>query len=223
MFQSIWESLRKEGRNTSKYPYDKVVSFVFRYYPKLGKSKTEINILEIGCGAGNNLWPLALEGFNAYGIDGSLTAIDLAKDLFKKFGVSGTLVVGDFTERLPFENRMFDMVIDRASITYVPFELALKTVREIYRVLKPGGYFFFNPYSQEHYTFKSNPESKKSNFVETLEGTIAGTGKVCFYSREMVEELLSDFNILELRHLLIEDFNNPKNKHAEFEVVCQKL
>lgn len=222
MFQDIWEELRREGRNTSRYPYDKVLSFVFRYSHKLGKDRSQMNILEVGCGAGNNLWALALEGFRVWGIDGSQTAIASAEELFKRFGISGKLVVGDFTSNLPFENESFDMVIDRASITCVPFELANKVVKEINRVMKSGGFFFFNPYSQEHYTFKSNPESESSNFVETLEGTIRGTGKVCFYNRAMVEELLSDFEIIELRHVLMEDLKNPQKRHAEFEVICQK-
>lgn len=38
-FQSLWEDLRKEGKQTARFPYDKVISFVFRYYPRKKRRK----------------------------------------------------------------------------------------------------------------------------------------------------------------------------------------
>ena len=48
-FQNLWEKLRKKGENLSKYPYDEVVSFVFRYYPKLKKERKKEST-NIRCG-----------------------------------------------------------------------------------------------------------------------------------------------------------------------------
>jgi 2-polyprenyl-3-methyl-5-hydroxy-6-metoxy-1,4-benzoquinol methylase len=48
---------------------------VLRYYLK-EKSKNDVKILEVGGGAGNNLWALELDGFSVYGIDGSSTALE---------------------------------------------------------------------------------------------------------------------------------------------------
>jgi 2-polyprenyl-3-methyl-5-hydroxy-6-metoxy-1,4-benzoquinol methylase len=93
-FQDIWEKLRQQGKHLTKYPYDFVVSFVFRYYPK-EKPRSKINILDVGCGIGNHLWFLAKEGFNAFGIDGSETAVKLAKKLLKEFNVEADIKVHD--------------------------------------------------------------------------------------------------------------------------------
>ncbi len=220
-FQSIWEDLRKRGVQTARYPYDKVISFVMRYYPK-DKNKQDVNILEVGCGAGNNLWALALEGFNVYGIDGSEAAINIAKEIFNKFGVKGEFIVGDFTERFPFKEGYFDLVIDRGSITCVDYEDAKRTINEVHRVLKEGGYFFFNPYSKMHTSYISSKTRINDNFVLTEAGSIVGTGYVCFYDREDVIKLLDRFEIIELKELTLKD-NIDGNIHGEWEVVCRKI
>ena len=51
-------------RDPSFYPFDNVVTFLFRNYPK--DKQSEINILEVGCGGGNNLRFAAREGFNVF-------------------------------------------------------------------------------------------------------------------------------------------------------------
>lgn len=220
-FQGLWEELRKKGIQTTRYPYDKVISFVMRYYPR-DKKRREIKILEIGCGAGNNLWALAMEGFDVYGIDGSETAIKMAKEMFSKLGLSGNFIVGDFTEPLPYPDEEFDLVIDRGSITCVNYEEAKKTVKEIYRVLKHGGYLFFNPYSKKHTSYTTSRVRIDEMYVLTESGTISGTGYVCFYEKEDVLNILKEFQVIELKELILTDYINS-NVHGEFEVVCKKV
>lgn len=220
-FQSLWEQLRKEGLQTARYPYDKVISFVMRYYPR-DKRREDIKILEVGCGAGNNLWALAMEGFRVYGIDGSETAIKMAEDIFKKFGLSGSFIVGDFTEKLPYADEDFDLVIDRGSITCVNYAEATKTINEVRRVLRSGGYFFFNPYSKKHTSYVTSSKRIDDMYVLTEAGSIAGTGYVCFYDKEDVLNILRDFHIVELKELVVNDYTN-NSVHAEFEVVCKKV
>ncbi len=49
-FNSVWEDIFTQ-RDPSFYPFDNVVSFVFRNLPE-GKPRNEVNILEVGCGGG---------------------------------------------------------------------------------------------------------------------------------------------------------------------------
>lgn len=221
-FQQLWEELRREGKQTARYPYDKVISFVMRYYPR-NKDRKDINILEVGCGAGNNLWAIAMEGFRVYGIDGSETAINMAKDIFKKFGLEGKFKVGDFTQGLPYADNFFDLVIDRGSITCVDYENAKQVIKEVNRVLKSGGYFFFNPYAKSHTSYITSTERINDRYVLTEKGSIAGTGYVCFYDKEDVMSLINGlFEIVELKEVLIEDLIND-SVHSEWEAVCRKL
>lgn len=34
-FQNVWEEARREGKLTSKYPYDSIVTFIFIYKYKI--------------------------------------------------------------------------------------------------------------------------------------------------------------------------------------------
>ncbi len=219
-FQSIWEELRRKGVQTARYPYEKIISFVMRYHPK-EKNREDIHILEIGCGAGNNLWALALEGFKVYGIDGSQTAIEMAKDIFKKFQIEGNLRVGDFTEKLPYEDEKFDLVFDRGSITCVEYEDAKRTIQEVYRVLKKGGYFFFNPYSIFHTSYITAKNRANNRYVLTENGSIAGTGYVCFYGMIEAMKIIDQFEVLEFKELILKDEING-HIHGEFEIICRK-
>jgi SAM-dependent methyltransferase len=203
-FQDIWEKLRQQGKHLTKYPYDFVVSFVFRYYPK-EKPRSKINILDVGCGIGNHLWFLAKEGFNAFGIDGSETAVKLAKKLLKEFNVEADIKVHDFTKPLPYENNFFDLVIDRSSLSCIDYSEMQKTLEEIHRVLKTGGYFLFSPYSKSHTSYLTS--DKKGNFVEVVEGSLKGTGWVCFYDEKDIRKLFSSekWELIELSENISHD------------------
>lgn len=220
-FQRLWEELRKEGKQTARYPYEKIISFVLRYHPK-DKRREDTNILEVGCGAGNNLWAVAMEGFRVYGIDGSETAINMAKDIFKRFGLQGEFIVGDFTKGLPYPDNFFDLVIDRGAITCVDYEDARQVVKEVNRVLKHGGFLFFNPYAKSHTSYLTSTERINDKYVLTQKGSIAGTGYVCFYDKEDAIALVNDlFEIVEFKEVLVKDLIN-NNVHGEWEMICKK-
>lgn len=225
-FQELWENLRKEGKQTAKFPYDKVISFVFRNYPR-DIPKNQVKILEVGCGAGNNLWALAKEGFDVYGIEGSKTAIEFAEKEFSKYGVSACLYYQDFTRDYPFEDNFFDLIFDRCSLTYVSYQAAALAIQQIYRVLKQGSLFFFNPYSTVHFSFNISGEifDPAKTYVNTTRGSLAGTGKVCFYNKEMIYDMFSNslWEIKQLKHIIISDCIDKENIHAEWEVVLKKL
>jgi len=95
-----------------------VVTFVYRNYPR-DKPRRETRILEIGCGAGNNLWFAAREGFQGAGTDGNPTAIEYARRHFGEERLEGDFETGDFTS-LPFGGETVDLAVDRASIACCP-------------------------------------------------------------------------------------------------------
>ena len=221
-FTKIWNNLRKEGKHLTKYPYDFVVSFVFRYAPK-NKPKKDIKVLDIGCGIGNHLWFLAKEGFDAYGIDGSKIAIEFAKKLLKEFGVNAKLKLHDFTKPFPFEKNFFDLIIDRSALTCISYKDMKRTLDEIHRILKPGGYFLFTPYSK-HHTSYTKSKNKKSSFINVESGSLKGTGWVCFYDENDIKNII-DPNKWKVCSL-IENISHDKindNVDAMWIVILKKL
>ncbi len=200
-FDPTWEeSILGQGRHLNRYPFDLVVSFVHRHYPR-HKRRGDVRILEIGCGAGNNLWFAAREGFQAFGLDGSPSAIAYAQRRFAEDGLEGDLRVGDFSS-LPFEGKFFDLVIDRVSLTCCGLSVGKRTVAEVGRVLLPGGKFLCNPYSKRHTSHSSGRPGPDGLTLDISGGTLVGVGQICFYGREELEDLFDQgWTILRMEHL----------------------
>jgi ubiquinone/menaquinone biosynthesis C-methylase UbiE len=218
----VWEAIYEEGRSLNRYPFDQVVSFLYRNYSR-SKTRAETKILEIGCGAGNNLWFAAREGFTVTGVDSSPSAIEYAQKRFNQDGLKGDLRVADFLN-LPFDTGTFDFVIDRASLTCSTFESAQKTVAEIQRVLIPNGMFFFNPYSDHDTSYVSGKPSSDGRTVDIREGTKVGVGAIYFYSKRDIFRLFSEgWKLISLRHLeLMEELEPFYSCHAEWIAIAEK-
>lgn len=219
----VWDQKYASGNSLNRYPWDKVVSFVFRNFPR-NKPRQETNVLEVGFGSGCNLWFCAREGFNCYGIEGSAVAVEHAKQWFAKENLKGNLSQGDF-HPLRFDNDFFDLVIDRGSLTCVPLEDCRTSLKEIYRVMKLGGYFCFNPYSNQH-TSCIQGQALESGLTKISTGTLVGVGDIKFYSREEVVPLITSvgFKIKEVRHVTEDYQDNEKtpNVHADWFFVLEK-
>lgn len=223
-FNTLWEKeIYSRGKHLNKYPFDNVVTFLFRNYPR-DRKREEIHILELGCGAGNNLWFAAREGFKVTGIDGSVSAIEFCKARFREEGLSGEFVVGDFTS-LPFENERFDIVIDRGSIVCVDLTAGKRTANETYRVLRKGGKFFFNPYSQMHTSYAASEFLENGMSTNIKDGTLVNVGDLCFYSYADILRALPphQWKILSLKHKELREFLTQPNIHAEWEVIAEKI
>jgi SAM-dependent methyltransferase len=219
-FDPEWETKYQSGHE-QRYPWDIIVSFVFRNYPT-DKLRSDVNILEVGCGTGSNLWFASREGFSVTGVDGSVSAITAAQKRFSDEGLLGNFFVADFTD-LPFDQNQFDLVIDRGSLVCCGFQMGKKAIREIYRVMRPGAMFFFNPYSDRHSSLTSGIMGLDGLTYDISEGSMVGYGQLCFYSRQQVIEALTDFNITALQHMECADVLQSKWMiHAEWRAIAQK-
>jgi len=89
-------------------------------------------ILDLGCGAGQTLIACEIEnGVLAIGLDIDEEALKLGRKL------SGDITyVKGRGEQLPFSDDVFDAVISRVAL---PYTLIPTTLKEIRRVLRPGG------------------------------------------------------------------------------------
>lgn len=219
-FDPIWDEKYAAG-HFQRYPWDVVVSFIFRHYPR-HKPRGQVRILEVGCGTASNLWFAAREGFQVYGIEGSESAVHAALLRFETEGLTADLRVGDFTQ-LPFESEQFDLVIDRGSLVCCNYQSAKVAIREIHRVLLPEGHFFFNPYSEHHSSRASGHTDADGLTHGITEGTMTNVGAICFYSRQQVEDALTNFEITSLEHMEIcEHQRAARYVHAEWRVVSRK-
>ena len=110
-----------------------------------------LRVLEIGCGVGTDGLRFARAGAHYTGIDLTDAAIELARKNFASAGLRGEFRVTD-AEALDFEDESFDLVYSHGVLHHTPDIDA--AVREIHRVLKPGGRAIVMLYHRGSYNYQ---------------------------------------------------------------------
>ena len=94
------------------------------------------NILDFGCGCGRFFLPMHFEtDANVYGTDIDHTAIYYLSFVTK----SNNLSVNKFSPPLDYPNGFFDIIVSISIWTHLTPEDGMKWLREVKRILKPGG------------------------------------------------------------------------------------
>jgi len=110
-----------------------------------------LKVLEIGCGMGTDGAQFARAGADYTGIDLTNAAVELARKRFAASELKGDFLVSD-GENLDFANDSFDLVYSHGVLHHTPdIEAA---VREIHRVLKPGGRAMVMLYHRGSYNYR---------------------------------------------------------------------
>jgi ubiquinone/menaquinone biosynthesis C-methylase UbiE len=99
-------------------------------------------VLEIGCGTGSLLLQLKrLEpGTDVIGLDPDPAALAIARRKAERTGIPLQLDQG-FADELPYPDASFDRVLSSFMFHHLSRDVKEKTLREVRRVLKPGGRF----------------------------------------------------------------------------------
>jgi len=100
------------------------------------EASTGKRVLEIGVGLGADHQRFAEAGAVLSGIDLTNRGVEITRRRFEKLGLKSDLQVGD-AEQLAFPDNTFDSVYAWGVVHHSPD--TQRTVREILRVLKPGG------------------------------------------------------------------------------------
>ena len=112
-------------------------------------------MLNVGCGHGADFVPFK-EGFELYGIDISGKMLELAGKYAEKYNLKVNLTQADARE-MPFADNFFDDAIAVATFHHIEGEEErLKALKELKRVLKPGGEAFITVWNkwQPRFWFK---------------------------------------------------------------------
>jgi SAM-dependent methyltransferase len=110
-----------------------------------GRLTEGMKVLDAGCGGGRNLLLLMREGFDVWGIDESAAAIAQVRELAARLAPRLDLdrfQVGR-VEAMPFADASMDAVISSAVLHFARDDAHwLAMVREMWRVIAPGGVVF---------------------------------------------------------------------------------
>ena len=107
--------------------------------------KQGISALDVGCGTGALLVELCQAGAEVTGIDTFEEAdgIDrrIAEARLRESGLTAKLVAGT-AEDMPLETESFDLAVTIGMLEHIPPTVRPTMLREMFRVVKPGGYLF---------------------------------------------------------------------------------
>ena len=220
MWNEGWDSLFSR-MEWGKYPDVEVV----RYFSRAYKEKREgVRVLEVGCGPGANLFFLAREGFSPYGIDGSKVAIERAEKRLKADGLKAELQVGDIS-KLPYADGFFDAVLDCECLYANSKAHSRGMLKEIARVLKPGGRFFSLTFATGTYGDGNGEKlaGEPNTYTKIHKGALhSDYGLIRFTSEEEIQDLYGkDFDIRSVEYV-VRSMLDRKEQIKEWLIACEK-
>ncbi|OGO40322.1 MAG: SAM-dependent methyltransferase, partial [Chloroflexi bacterium RBG_16_57_8] len=113
-------------------------------------------MLNAGCGHGADFLPFCT-GFELHGLDFSAAMLRFARKYSAKFNFAVNLVQGDSVS-LPFADETFDRAISVATYHHIRGkQQRLAAIRELHRVLKPGGEAFITVWNRWQPAFWLKP------------------------------------------------------------------
>ena len=187
-----------DSASRSQASIDKTLDFILA-----SSYKSNMNILDLGCGPGLYLEKLAQLGHRCTGVDFSQNSINYARAQAESKGLDITYLCQNYLE-LDFEDQ-FDLIM----LIYTDFGVLLPDEREnlldrLQRALKPGGMFIFDVL---------NDKNADQKFVEDFTWSQEFSG---FWSASPYLELVSGYHYPEhqvflKQHTLIDESNHIRN------------
>ncbi len=201
MTKAGWNAIYSRPKNQYEYydleaPYEdlpKVINFF-----SLHKVKS---VLDLGCGIGRNLIPMAKMGFVMSGIDDAPAGIKKTAAALKKNNVHADLKTGRF-QSIPFSDKNFDSIISIQTINHGYKRDIQAGFREVARVLKPKGYFFLTVPGRiakgkiRYLLVKTAKQVELNTFIPTIGDEIGVPHHI--FSRSLIKKYLFDFKIIDI-------------------------
>src|SRR5229473_5135887 len=99
-------------------------------------------VLDLGCGTGTLavLAKCAHRGAEVFALDADAEALNRARTKLEAAGIEVQLDQG-LASALPYAGDSFDRALSSLFFHHLPYELKLEAMREVLRVLRPGGEF----------------------------------------------------------------------------------
>ena len=211
-----WDYLYVNGQQ-GKYPSEMLIRFINSKFNNKAGSK----ILDLGCGSGRHLAYLLENGFDAYGIDGSVKAVEIAHNLFVKTNYNAKINHGSVLDRSLYETRM-DAVIDIACMQHHILSDIKKIISNVYDFLVDGGYFFSMIKSPSDCLYKLGEKIEEITYKFTSDiEKVRASVLITFPSIYEIKELFACFAEVEVE---MEEwtFSNGNKKVSHWVITAKK-
>jgi SAM-dependent methyltransferase len=121
---------------------------------------SDATLLDIGIGGGRTTHYLIGKCKNYIGVDYAQEFVAHGRQKFP----SADIRLMDARDLSSFKDHTFDVVnFSFNGIDYVDLEGRMKVMKEVHRVLKPNGLFFFSTHNKDHHTFNKLPWTDSRN------------------------------------------------------------
>lgn len=128
-FQNFWN----KAQSTYSTDGAEYSSWLDKYAEKISNCKTKV--LDLGCGIGYDSDYLSQKGLDVVACDFSDVALKRLKERVPR----AQTILLDISEKLPFEDATFDLIIADLSLHYFDEKTTEKIMREIGRILTENG------------------------------------------------------------------------------------
>ena len=194
--QARWEAAHQLPRFRPAYPHEQVVRWAFRELSRAAVPKTKV--LDVGCGAGRHSLFLAGEGFDTYACDISSVGLSELRSAAQRKGLTVTTCQTPAQDLSRFPDASMEGALCFAVIYYLSLGEAEHMIREVFRVLRPGGKFLC--------VTRSDADSRRQNATPIgrcawhltalgpdAPSTMEEDMDMLFFSREDIERMFRSF------------------------------
>src|SRR5512145_1060262 len=175
-----WNRHYTRERSSLSYPDENLVRLLNHELKE--RDTGNIRVLDNGCGSGRHLTLLREQGISfAAGSDYSLNALDICRS------AGENLLVNCDNRHLAFRDSSFDIIIAWGSLHYSVKDDTCSMVRELFRVLAPGGVILATLRRDNDTYLKTGTHLGNNEWrtkLSDLDGSV-----VSFYSEDEVREL----------------------------------
>lgn len=151
--QSEWDNSYRNRDNFVFYPHEEIIRFVSKYIRKrtgldefkdVVPSPEKAKLLDLGCGIGRHVIYGHEMGLDAYGIDLSGAAVQVATEWATRKGMSepGRKILQGDIRQLPWADGYFNFAVSHGVLDSMPFEIARAACAELARAMATGGLFY---------------------------------------------------------------------------------
>ncbi len=191
----------KAKSNYPTWPVEVMVKVLFGSYLKEKPDLTKgMNVLDIGCGFGNNLLPFYLKGMNCHGVELTEEILAVTRKALGEKGIHDIDLKPGHNRSLPYPDGHFDLIISNNVLHYEADEANLHAgLKEYNRVLKKGGHLFLMTVAPEHDIYKR--AKVLNNHIYEIQNYDFRNGQKYFYfdTLKYLESYLTQyFSTLEL-------------------------
>lgn len=154
-------------------------------------------ILEIGCGTGRILIPIAQQRIDVVGLDISFPMLETCRKNIKKYELDNVDISTGDMRSLDYVGQFNTVIMPyRTFLHLYTVDEQIKTLRGIYNALKSGGKFIFNIFDPE-IEFLSSLTTNLSNHRLFRSGDIPGTDRklvtwadtICDHANQIIDEI----------------------------------